>query len=325
MLSARRGNLGCPSCCHVPGCCTAARSHLEVAAQQLLTKWFYIYNMCNCVGGVRKACRALSGLNAHANVWQLPLGTSSPQVHVCRMVSPNGSCKHASQKEPQFSPGTIAASVQDVLIANGSIHVNLSKTSSNYFAQYSDFKDVSIHSCAANQPGWGWALSKHWERENEIRRRGGLTKREHISLFPAPYMGLSAWPCDQYVIAEVPLKHCASSYIPRSRRKGCCRCFCAVRQSLMDFIWSLLWKSSLPYHSYRTALLSYLQILCNKFITLRNPTKINLLPVLKMHMRQQTRLNISSSRSQSTSSRSTTLLSVLVHQIQTQHRIQTWC
>lgn len=38
VLSARRGNLGCPSCCHVPGCCTAAGSHLEVAAQQLLTK-----------------------------------------------------------------------------------------------------------------------------------------------------------------------------------------------------------------------------------------------------------------------------------------------
>lgn len=130
-----------------------------------------------------------------------------------------------------------------------------------------------------------------------------------------------------YVIVEVSLKRCASSYIPRSHRKGCCRCFCAVHQSLMDFIWSLLFQSGLPYHGYRTALLSYLQILCNKFITLQNPTKINLPPMLKMHMKQQIWLNISSNKSQSTNTnlRSATILSVPLHQVQSQHRTQTWC
>lgn len=130
-----------------------------------------------------------------------------------------------------------------------------------------------------------------------------------------------------YVIVEVSLKRCASSYIPRSHRKGCCRCFCAVHQSLMDFIWSLLFQSGLPYHDYRTALLSYLQILCNKFITLQNPTKINLPPILKMHMKQQIWLNISSNKSQSTNTnlRSATILSVPLHQVQSQHRTQTWC
>lgn len=101
--------------------------------------------------------------------------------------------------------------------------------------------------------------------------------------------------------------------------------FWAVQQPLMDFIWSLIFQSSLPYHGYRTALLSYPKILCNKFITLRNLAKINLPPRLKRHVRRQTWLNISSSKSQSqnTNLRSTTLLSVLVHQ--TQNRIQTWC
>lgn len=101
--------------------------------------------------------------------------------------------------------------------------------------------------------------------------------------------------------------------------------FWAVQQPLMDFIWSLIFQSSLPYHGYRTALLSYPKILCNKFITLRNLAKINLPPRLKTHVRRQTWLNISSSKSQSrnTNLRSTTLLSVLVHQ--TQNRIQTWC
>lgn len=173
-----------------------------------------------------------------------------------------------------------------MLIANGSIHLNLSKKSFNYFAQHSNFKDVFIHSCATNQPRRGWTLSKHCERENKIRRRGGLTKREHISLFPTARHGFKCLTVSpNYVIVEVPLKRCASSYIPRSHRKGCCRCFCAVHQSLMDFIWSLLFQSSPPYHGYRTALLSYLQILCNKIITVRNLTKINLPPVLKMHMK----------------------------------------
>lgn len=158
-----------------------------------------------------------------------------------------------------------------MLIENSSIHVNLSKKSFNYFAQCSNFKDVFIHSCTTNQPHWGWTLSKHWKGENKIRRIGGFTKREHISLFPLPYMGLSAWPwAPNYVIVEVPLKHYASSYIPRSHRKGCCRCFYAVHQFLMDFIWSLLFQSSLPYHNYSLAL-SSLQSLHNKFIVSPSP------------------------------------------------------
>lgn len=83
---------------------------------------------------------------------------------------------------------------KNVLIANGTIHGNLSKKSFNYFAQCSNFKDIFIHSCATNQLHWGWTLSKHRKRENKIRCMGGLTKREHISLFQLPYMGLSAWP-----------------------------------------------------------------------------------------------------------------------------------
>lgn len=79
-------------------------------------------------------------------------------------------------------------------------------------------------------------------------------ERTHFAL-PTALHGLKCLTVSpNYVIVEVPLKHYASSYIPRSHRKGCCRCFYAVHQFLMYFIWSLLFQSSLPYHNYSTAL-----------------------------------------------------------------------
>lgn len=317
--------------CGTALCCyTAAVFHLEVAVQQLLTKWFYIYNMCKCVGEVCKACWALSGLKARLACKCVVITIRHIFLQIClfRTVSLNRSSKDATEKDSYFSPGIIAASVKDVLIANGSIHVNLSKKRFNYFAQYSNFKGVFIHSCSTNQLHWGWTLSKHWKRENKIRRMGDFTKREHISVFPLPYMGLSAWPwAPNYVIVEVPLKHYASSYIPRSHRKGCCRCFLCSSLVLngLHMVSAFSKQSSLSQLQHGS--LCKFLITNLSFLSLQTHTHINPPPILKKQVKQQSRLTISASSnslSKKINFRSTTLLSFLVYWVQTKHRSQTW-